>query len=130
MTCDVVTFSRLGVISTSPKPQAGVPPFVGCPRLLIQYIRSYPPYLQAQCHAVVTESHLAQCHAVVTGTHLAQCHAVVTGSHLAQYHAVVTGSHISLHKILLRNEIVFVNFVNILKCIVTNEQKEVQHCFQ
>jgi len=33
-----------GVVSTSPKPQAGGPPLVGCPRLLIQYIRSYPPY--------------------------------------------------------------------------------------
>ena len=28
----------------SPKPQAGGQPLVGCPRLLIQYIRSYPPY--------------------------------------------------------------------------------------
>jgi hypothetical protein len=26
------------------QPQAGGPPLVGCPRLLIQYIRSYPPY--------------------------------------------------------------------------------------
>jgi len=25
-------------------PQAGGPPLVGCPRLLIQFIRSYPPY--------------------------------------------------------------------------------------
>jgi len=25
-----------------PKPQAGVPPLVSCPRLLIQYIHSYP----------------------------------------------------------------------------------------
>jgi hypothetical protein len=27
--------------------QAGGPPLVGCPRLLIQYIRSCPPYLEA-----------------------------------------------------------------------------------
>jgi len=33
-----------GVVSTSPNPKAGGPPLVGCPRLLIQYIRSYPPY--------------------------------------------------------------------------------------
>jgi len=33
-----------GVVSTSPNPQAGGPPFVGCPRLLIQFIRSYPLY--------------------------------------------------------------------------------------
>jgi hypothetical protein len=26
--------------------QAGGPPLVGCPRLLIQYIRSFPPYLE------------------------------------------------------------------------------------
>jgi hypothetical protein len=28
-------------------PQFGRPPLVGCPRLLIQYIRSNPPYLEA-----------------------------------------------------------------------------------
>jgi len=28
---------------TSPNPQAGGPPLVGCPQLLIQYIRSYFP---------------------------------------------------------------------------------------
>jgi len=33
-----------GVVSTSPKPQAGEPPLVGSPRLLIQFIRSYAPY--------------------------------------------------------------------------------------
>ena len=32
------------VVSTSPNSQAGGPPLVGCPRLLIQFIRSYPPY--------------------------------------------------------------------------------------
>ena len=32
-----------GVVSTSPNPQAGGPPLFGCPRLLIQFIRSYPP---------------------------------------------------------------------------------------
>jgi hypothetical protein len=35
---------RGGVVSTSPNPQAGGPPLVGCPRLLIQFIHSYPPY--------------------------------------------------------------------------------------
>jgi len=33
-----------GVVSTSPNPQAGWPPLIGCSRLLIQFIRSYPPY--------------------------------------------------------------------------------------
>jgi hypothetical protein len=37
-------FYRGGVVSTSPNPQAGGPPLVSCPRLLIQFIRSYPPY--------------------------------------------------------------------------------------
>jgi hypothetical protein len=37
------SFSRWGVVSTSPDHKAGRPPVVGCPRLLIQYIRSYPP---------------------------------------------------------------------------------------
>ena len=36
-------FLRRGVVSTSPNPQAGGPPRLGGPRLLIQYIRSYPP---------------------------------------------------------------------------------------
>jgi hypothetical protein len=32
----------------APRPtQAGGPPLAGCPRLLIQYIRSYLPYLEA-----------------------------------------------------------------------------------
>jgi hypothetical protein len=38
---------RWGVVSPTPNLQAGGPPFVGCPRLLIQYIRSYRPYLEA-----------------------------------------------------------------------------------
>jgi len=33
-----------GVVSTSPNPEAGGPPLVGCTRLLIKFIRSYPPY--------------------------------------------------------------------------------------
>ena len=37
-------FLRRGVFSTSPNPQAGGPPLVGCPPLLIQFIHSYPPY--------------------------------------------------------------------------------------
>jgi hypothetical protein len=50
------------VVSPPPNPQVGGPPTVGCPRLLIQYIHTYPPYLEAvssirnprTCHAVVT----------------------------------------------------------------------------
>jgi hypothetical protein len=43
----MIHFLQRGVSSTSPNPQAGGPPLVGCPRLLIQNIRSYPPYLEA-----------------------------------------------------------------------------------
>ena len=43
-------FLRWGAVSTSPKPQAGGPTLVGCPRLLIQYIRSYPPYWRPFLH--------------------------------------------------------------------------------
>jgi hypothetical protein len=45
-----------------PNPQAGGPPLVGCPRLLIQYIRSYPPYLDG----VSSIRNLRTRHAVVT----------------------------------------------------------------
>ena len=37
-------FLRWGVVSTLPNPQAGGPSHVGCLLLLIQCIRSYPPY--------------------------------------------------------------------------------------
>jgi hypothetical protein len=45
-----------------PNPQAGGPPPVGCLRLLIQYIRSYPPYLEA----VSSIRNLRTCHAAGT----------------------------------------------------------------
>jgi len=35
----------VGVFSTLPNSQAGGSPLVGCPRLLIQHIRSYPHIL-------------------------------------------------------------------------------------
>ena len=44
------TFLQWGFVSTSPKPQTGGPPRVGCSRLLIQYIRSYPPYWRPFLH--------------------------------------------------------------------------------
>jgi hypothetical protein len=37
-------FLRWGVVSPCPTVQAVGPPLVGCPWLLILYIRSYPPY--------------------------------------------------------------------------------------
>jgi hypothetical protein len=36
-----------GGVTPTPNPKAGGSPFVGCPQLLIQYIHSYPPYLEA-----------------------------------------------------------------------------------
>jgi hypothetical protein len=44
------TFLCWGVVSTSPNPQAGRPPLVSCPWLLIQYICRYPPYWRALLH--------------------------------------------------------------------------------
>jgi hypothetical protein len=41
---------RWGVVSTSPNPQVGGPPLGGCPRLLVQYIRSFPPYCRPFLH--------------------------------------------------------------------------------
>jgi hypothetical protein len=45
-----ICFLRSGVISTSPNPQAGGPPLDGCPRLLIQFIHSYPPHRRPFLH--------------------------------------------------------------------------------
>jgi hypothetical protein len=52
--------------SLSPNPQAGGPPLVGCPRLLTQYIRSYPLYLEAVSSIRKATTH----NDVVTGIHL------------------------------------------------------------
>ena len=58
-------FFRCEVVSLTPKSQAEGSLLVGCLQLLIQYIRSYPPYLEAYSpictqgtsHVVVTETH-------------------------------------------------------------------------
>jgi len=51
-------FLQGGVVSTSPNPQAGGPPLVGCPRLLIQFIRSRSSIRNLRTrHAVVTRTH-------------------------------------------------------------------------
>jgi hypothetical protein len=57
----IMVLSR-GVFSPTPNPQAGGPSLVGCPRLLIQYIRSYPQYLET----VSSIRNLRTRHAVVT----------------------------------------------------------------
>jgi hypothetical protein len=60
-------FLRRGVVSPMPNPQAGGPPLVGCPPLLIQYIRSYTWYLET----VSSILNLRTLQDLVTGTHLA-----------------------------------------------------------
>jgi hypothetical protein len=61
-----IMFYGGGFLAPPPNPQAGGPPPVDCPLLFIQYIRSYPPYLEAVAsirnprtrHAVVTRDPL------------------------------------------------------------------------
>jgi hypothetical protein len=43
-------FIRWGVVNTSPNPRSWGPPIVCCPRLLLQYIRSYPTYWRPFLH--------------------------------------------------------------------------------
>jgi hypothetical protein len=50
------------LLAPRPPPPAGGPPRVGCARLLIDFIRSYPPYLEA----VSSIRNLSTRHAVVT----------------------------------------------------------------
>jgi transposase InsO family protein len=52
----------LNALSPTPNPQAGGPPLVGCLRLLIQHIRSYPRKLEG----VSSIRNLRTRHAVVT----------------------------------------------------------------
>jgi len=52
-------FLGRGVVSTSLNPEAREPPLFCCPRLLIQYIRSYPPYWRPFLHS---KSEDAPCH--------------------------------------------------------------------
>jgi hypothetical protein len=63
-----LVFLRRGVLYIPPplNPQDGGSPPVGCPRLLVQYISSYPPYLEA-----VSIRNLRTRLAMVTKTHLA-----------------------------------------------------------
>jgi hypothetical protein len=42
----MLKFLRCGVDGPSFKPQAEGPPFVGCPGVLIQYIRGHPLHLE------------------------------------------------------------------------------------
>jgi hypothetical protein len=111
---NILKFLRWGVVSTSPNLQAGGPPLVDCLRLLIEYIGSYPPYLEAvppsaawgrdmpwwhgpTCHGAMTCWQGPTCHGATTWwrTHLSRCHDVVTGTHLSRCHDVVTGTHLS-----------------------------------
>jgi hypothetical protein len=44
--CNKLIFYGQELLALRPTPQPGGPPLAGCPRLLIQYISSYPPYLE------------------------------------------------------------------------------------
>jgi hypothetical protein len=58
----LIFFLRWEVVSPTPKSQPGGPLLVGCPRLLIQYIRRYPLCLEA----VSSNRNLRTRHAIVT----------------------------------------------------------------
>jgi len=47
---NMILFLRWGVVSTSLNLHVEGPHLVGCPRLFIQYIRSYPPYWRPILH--------------------------------------------------------------------------------
>jgi hypothetical protein len=96
-------FLRWGVVSPSPNPQFGGPNPVGCPRLLIQYIRSCSPYFEA----VSSNCNLKTSHAVVTGPHITwgiiEIQAYILTKHWVSitYH---TKCHCLLKKTYLNNE--------------------------
>jgi hypothetical protein len=80
MICNKLEVLQLGVVSPLPSPQAGGLPLISCPRLLIQYICSHPPYLEA----ISSTHNLKTCHAVVTGDllYMDSCDITVTVSHI------------------------------------------------
>ena len=47
---NTIRFYGEELLPPRPAPQAGGPPLVGCPQLLVQYIRSYPPYWRPFLH--------------------------------------------------------------------------------
>jgi hypothetical protein len=55
-------FLRWGVVKPTPNPQSGGQPIVGCLRLFIPYIRSFPPHLEG----VSSIRNLRTFHAVAT----------------------------------------------------------------
>jgi hypothetical protein len=63
---------RWGVVTPPPNPQAGGPPPVGCPRLLIQYIRSHPPYVRTRRAVVTGDPDLTLVHALFNDTFLTE----------------------------------------------------------
>jgi hypothetical protein len=72
--CDIsqqAYFLWWGVVSLTPNHQAGGSPLVGCPRLLIKCIRSYPPYPEA----VSSICNLRTRRAGWQGTHFSRTHA-------------------------------------------------------
>jgi hypothetical protein len=62
MFCNKLEVLWCGIVSLPPYLQAGGPASVSCLRLLVQYIRRYPPYLEA----ISCICNLRMYHAMVT----------------------------------------------------------------
>jgi len=76
-----------------PKPQAALPPLVACPRLNIQYIRSYLPHLKA----VFAIGNIVS-YAIGTGTHLKRTRHVVMKNNQLQLDVKSNGARGGLKK--------------------------------
>jgi hypothetical protein len=90
-----------------PNPEAGGPPLDGCPRLLSQYVRSYPPRLWA-----VPSIHNRRIRrAVVTGTHIP-----------IQYNISIKSRHIcKTHRLLQQKQELNINFSSVT-CFVSHDK--------
>jgi hypothetical protein len=68
-------------------PQAGEPPIVACPRLIIQYIRSYPSYLE-----VISSIHNLRTRHVVFSFNIIQTKLQLTIRNLNPSHPLLSKS--------------------------------------
>jgi hypothetical protein len=91
-------FLRRGVVSTLPNHQAGGPPLIGYPRLLIQFIHSYPPYRGPFLHPQPED---APCrgdrdpHPVTQKCQILSCDTLVTNEQFCV--RTIVGLNLSLH---------------------------------
>jgi len=73
-------------------PPAGGPPLVGSPQLLLQYVRSYPPYRGPSSirnprtlHAVVTGTHLSRIIIIIIIVRVLQCVRLHSGMYIPRH---------------------------------------------